>query len=294
MTPVRCGLAALLATIGGIFGLAPAQERKADPAPAPAPQVPPFEKHADIAYRTGADADPERNTLDIYTPKGQKDFPVLFFVHGGTWRSGSKKMYVAIGQSFARAGIGTVVINYRLSPKVKHPAHVQDVARAFAWTHANIAKYGGNPDRIVLFGHSAGGHLVSLLATDPDYLKAEKAPMTAIRGVVSASGVYQIPHEVELFRPIFGADEEVCQKASPLTHVVGDHPPFLIAYADQDFPHLDTMAIAMNAALEKKKSPTRLLKLQDRNHYTIITKVIETADPLNAAIREFVAKISAK
>jgi hypothetical protein len=118
--------------------------------------------------------------------------------------------------------------------------------------------------------------------------------MTAIRGVVSASGVYQISHEVDLFRPIFGADEAVCQKASPLTHVVGDHPPFLIAYADQDFPHLDTMAIAMNAALEKKKSPTRLLKLQDRNHYTIITKVIETADPLNAAIREFVAKISAK
>jgi acetyl esterase/lipase len=292
MTPVRCRLAALVATLGGIFGFAPAQERKGDPAPAP--QELPVQKHADIAYRTGADADPERNTLDIYTPKGRKDFPVLFFVHGGTWRSGSKNMYVAIGQAFARAGIGTVVINYRLSPKVKHPTHEQDVARAFAWTHENIAKYGGNPDKIVLFGHSAGGHLVSLLATDPSYLKAEKAPQTAIRGVVSVSGVYQISPEAAVFRPIFGSDDAECRKASPLTHVVGDHAPFLIAYGDRDFPHLDTMAIAMNEALEKKKSPTQLLKLQNRDHYTIIIKVIDTADPLNAAIREFVGKIGAK
>jgi acetyl esterase/lipase len=294
MTPVRLALAAMLTTFGMFIGFTPAQERKPEPAPAAPPPVEQFEKHSDIAYVTGADADPEKHTLDVYTPKGRKDFPVLFFVHGGTWRSGSKNLYVAIGQAFAQAGIGTVVINYRLSPKVKHPAHIQDVARAFAWTHANIAKYGGNPARIFVFGHSAGGHLVSLLATDPEYLKAQKLAPTDIRGVISVSGVYTIPPDFGPFRPIFGSDEAACRKASPLSHVSGGHPPFLIAYADKDFAQLDTMAIDMNAVLEKCKSPTKLLKLQNRNHYTIIIYAITTTDPLNIAIRAFVATAGVK
>src|SRR5262245_20984826 len=83
---------------------------------------------SDVAYYTGADADPVRHKLDLYLPEGAKDYPVLVFVHGGTWRSGRKERYAPLGRVFARQGIGTVVINYRLSPQVKHPAHVQDVA----------------------------------------------------------------------------------------------------------------------------------------------------------------------
>src|SRR5205823_5671892 len=101
----------------------------------------------------------------------------VFFVHGGAWRNGDKSgilgVYSALGRFLVRHGLGAVIINYRLSPAVRHPAHVQDVAKAFAWTHKNIARYGGRPDQIFLCGHSAGGHLVALLATDPTYLKAE-------------------------------------------------------------------------------------------------------------------------
>src|SRR5262245_29640481 len=111
----------------------------------------------DLAYYEGADADPAKHKLDLYLPKGQKDFPVLFFVHGGTWKSGDRKVYLKFGELFASHGIGTVVISYRLSPKVQHPAHVQDVARAFAWTWSNIPKHGGRADQIVACGHSAGG-----------------------------------------------------------------------------------------------------------------------------------------
>ena len=128
----------------------------------------------DVAYNDAPDADADKQTLDLYLPKGQKDFPVLFFVHGGTWKSGDRKQYPRLGEAFASRGLGTVVINYRLSPKVQHPAHIQDVAKAFAWTCANIGKYGGDADQIFCMGHSAGGHLVSLLATDESYLKAEK------------------------------------------------------------------------------------------------------------------------
>src|SRR5262245_54947552 len=80
-----------------------------------------------LAYHEGDGADPVRHKLDLYLPKGVKDFPVLFFVHGGAWRSGTKELYGPLGRVFSRNGIGTVVINYRLSPAVQHPAHVQDV-----------------------------------------------------------------------------------------------------------------------------------------------------------------------
>ena len=277
MTKGRLALA--LAALAGLASPAAAQDVSLK-----------VERHADIAYRTDADADKERHKLDVYVPKGKKDFPVLFFVHGGSWRSGSKGLYSALGNSFASAGVGAVVVNYRLSPKVKHPAHVEDVAKAFAWTCENIAKYGGRADRVFACGHSAGGHLVSLIATDPSWLKAEKRTPADIRGVVAISGVYSIDTEFRLFNDVFGKDAAVCKAASPLTHATGKHPPFLIAYADSDFPQLDKMAIDLDAALKKCASPTTLLKLADRNHYTIIIRLIDAADPLNKAVAEFIGR----
>jgi acetyl esterase/lipase len=120
----------------------------------------------DVASNDAPDADPDKHQLDLYLPKGQKDFPTLFFVHGGTWKSGDRKQYPKLGETFASRGIGMVIINYRLSPKVQHPAHIQDVAKAFAWTCNNIGHYGGLADQIFCCGHSAGGHLVALLATE--------------------------------------------------------------------------------------------------------------------------------
>ncbi|QJW96664.1 alpha/beta hydrolase [Frigoriglobus tundricola] len=249
-----------------------------------------FERHANIAYRTDKDADKERHLLDVYTPKGKKDFPVVLFVHGGTWRSGNKNLYAALGQSLAADGIGCVICNYRLSPAVRHPAHVEDVARAFAWTHDNISRYGGNKDQCFLCGHSAGGHLVSLLVTDPQFLKAEKHSAAEVKGVASLSGVYQIVNTERVFEGAFGKDEKACKLASPLTHAAGKHPPFLIAYAETDFPRLDEMALDMHAALKKAESPVELMKCKDRNHYTIIIQFVNNADPLNKAFRDFVQK----
>lgn len=284
MVSRRWLLAVVLAGGVGFLGLAPARADR------PAAELFEVERHADIAYRTDPDADKVRHRLDVYVPKGRKDFPVLFFVHGGAWTSGSKDWYVSVGNAFAAAGIGTVVTNYRLSPQVKHPAHAEDVAKAFAWAAENVGKYGGRADRIFLFGHSAGGHLVSLLATDASYLKAVKHSPDEVRGVVAVSGVYRLHPEFPLFQSVFGKDEEVCKKASPLTHAGGKHPPFLIVYAESDYRELDRMAIDMHAALEKAKSPAALLKCAGRNHISIITRVIDADDPLNTAVRDFVAK----
>jgi acetyl esterase/lipase len=260
--------------------------------PAPAPRAVGFtvEKHKDIAYRTGATADKERHLLDVYVPKGKQNFPVVLFVHGGAWKWGDKNLYTALGEIFASRGIGTVICNYRLSPKVQHPAHIEDVAGAFAWTCENIKKYGGDASELFVCGHSAGGHLVSLLATDASYLKAEKHSPTDIKGVISISGVYKIYHTEKVFQAPFGMDENVCLKASPLTHVAGKHPPFLIAYADKDYEHLDEMAKDMTAALKKVASPCDLLLCRDRSHISIIINLMQADDPLRLSICEFVNK----
>lgn len=247
------------------------------------------EKHADLAYRDDPEAD-VRHRLDLYVPVGSKNFPVMIFIHGGGWKSGSKTLYAGLGRAFARHGIGVAVINYRLSPKVKHPVHAEDAAKAFAWVRANVAKYGGDAGSITIMGHSAGGHLAALLALDPRYLKAEKLEPSHISGVVAVSGVYQIDPAAELYIPAFGTDPDDCRRASPMTYVKEKHPPFLIAYADNDYESFDRMAIDFHAALEKAHVPATLLKLERRTHISEIISVLNEDDPLNEAIRKFIRK----
>jgi acetyl esterase/lipase len=268
----------------------PAEERPPEAVPVSSPEEFEVERHADIAYRTDADADPTHHLLDLYIPIGSKNFPVLFFVHGGSWETGSKNLYIAIGRAFARHGIGVVAINYRLSPKVMHPSHAQDVARAFEWTHANIAKYGGRADRITLMGHSAGGHLVSLIATDPEYLEAVQLEPRQISGVITISGLYEIEPGSPLTIHAFGTDIATCKRASPMTYASGIHPPFLIVYTDNDYAHFESMAIDFQTALAKSNNSATLLKLTRRNHISEIVSILNDDDPLNRAVRRFVLR----
>jgi acetyl esterase/lipase len=251
------------------------------------------EKHLNLAYNSAKDADPDRHKLDVYVPKGAKDAPVMMFVHGGAWRSGSKDLYAALGDTFAKQGIVTVVINYRLSSAkggAKHPDHIHDVAKAFAWVKENAPKYGGSREKLFVSGHSAGGHLVALLATDEEYLKAEKCSFKDIRGVMALSGVYTIAPTVGSIRAAFGTEEDVCKAASPLTHVKEKEPPFLIAYGTSDFPTLDQMAEQFGKKLMECKCDATVMKL-DRDHYSIVIRLAASADDsLTKAMLEFMAK----
>lgn len=247
----------------------------------------------DVAFYDGADADPIKHKLDLYLPKGKKDFPVLFFVHGGAWVMGDKNqlgIYSALGRNFAKQGIGTVVTNYRLSPKVQHPEHIKDVAKAFAWTHHNIAKHGGKPDQIFACGHSAGGHLVALLGTDESYLKNEGLSLKAIKGVIPMSGVYRIPEK--MMPTVFGKDPEIVKKASPLEHVRAGLPPFCIIYGDKDMPQCDKMSELFCKSLKEKECTAETCSIADRSHVSLIMLVSRTTDPASEAIVKFIEKNS--
>jgi acetyl esterase/lipase len=247
----------------------------------------------DVAYNSGPGADKTRHKLDLYLPRGRKDFPVLFFVHGGAWMQGDKDFFgrhKPVGMFFASRGIGVVMANYRLSPQVQHPVHVQDVAKAFAWTHKNIRKYGGRPDEVVVMGHSAGAHLASLLATDDTYLKAEGLGLHDIVGVIAMSGVYHIPEKNALFDKIFGVDPKVRQGASPVSHARPDAPPFLIMWAaDHEFFFCGKKPSEEFArALRDKKVPVELLEVKHRGHVGELIRATRDDDPAAKAILGFV------
>jgi acetyl esterase/lipase len=267
------------------------------------------------SYYDGPDRDARRNVLDLYLPKGQKDFPVLVFVHGGGWSMGSKDRFVYLrghkggdfGRFFARNGIGVVQINYRLSPAVKHPEHVKDVARAVAWVKQNVGRYGGDPDQLFVCGHSAGGHLVALLATDPQYLQAVGMKPADLRGVLAISGVYSltgtlpehagpIPPPADgkpigpgvLFRRVFGEDVAGHLRASPLTHVHAGLPPFLVASADHDLLTLEDQAETFVKALKDHHDEVEEVRMANRTHQTIVNSVSQPDDPLGAAMLRFI------
>ena len=191
----------------------------------------------DIPYVDGS-ADP-KHRLDIYIPAQARSAPVLFWIHGGALTSGDRadSDNPPVGQRFASAGFATVVISYRLSPGVSHPAHMQDTAKAFAWTLRNISKHGGNPEQMFVAGHSAGAYLAALLAADPRYLEAEKLSPTRIRAVLPVSGFFHIDR-VAPDRPksVWGDERELWLEASPSRYVRNSLPPILLVYADGDEP----------------------------------------------------------
>jgi acetyl esterase/lipase len=244
-----------------------------------------------IAYYQGADADPVRHRLDVYVPKDQKDFPVLFMVHGGGWIHGNKDhlgIYSALARTFTRHGIALVCPNYRLSPKVRHPEHIRDVARAFAWTYRNIEKYGGRAEEIFVSGHSAGGHLCSLLATDSTYLKEQKLSVRTIKGVIPLSGLFTIPNE-PVFEIPFGKNKDVHKNASPIQYVRAGLPPFLLILGDNELPGCDgPQAKAYCKALKSKDVSSQILIVPRRNHMSIIVNAVLDTDPVTRAMFSFI------
>lgn len=245
----------------------------------------------DVAYDQGKDADAERHKLDLYLP-ANKGFPVLVYIHGGGWSKGDRKSFEKQGQMLAAHGIGVASVGYRLSPQVKHPVHAQDVAKAFAYVYKNIGKYGGKTDQLFIAGHSAGGHLAALIATDEKYLKAEGLSLKDIKGAIPISGVYTIRANPK--STTFPTDEEGSRQASPQTHVKAGLPPFLVLYAEKDGKDFDKMAENFCKAIRAEKGEATCLKINDRTHGSIMTSMASADDPAAQAVLQFIARHSGR
>jgi len=160
--------------------------------------------------------------------------PVLLFVHGGSWKSGDPADYGFVGRAFVPRGFLVVLAGYRLVPGGEYPAMIEDTAAAIRWTHQNIARFGGDPGRIVLAGHSAGAYNVAMAALERRWLAREGVPQDAVAGVVGLAGPYDFyPFDSDSSKAAFGEAPEP-EATQPIAHVRGDASPFLLVHGEAD------------------------------------------------------------
>jgi acetyl esterase/lipase len=186
--------------------------------------------HRDVPYAPGP-----RHALDIYAPATTRpDTPVVVFFYGGSWDSGARGMYRFVGATLAAHGVVMVIPDYRLFPKVRFPAFMQDAAAAVAWTRAHIASYGGDEHRLFLMGHSAGSQIAALLALDGHYLRADGLDPQDLAGVIGLAGPYDfLPLHDEKLRLIFGPKPDRW-RSQPINFVTPRAPPMFLAAGTAD------------------------------------------------------------
>jgi acetyl esterase/lipase len=191
---------------------------------------------------------PDRaDKLDIYVPRpAPAAAPVIVFMYGGAWNSGSRTNYSFAGRAFAARGFVTVVPDTRLVPRVRFPAFVEDEARALRFVHDRIAEFGGDPRRIFLVGHSSGAYNAVMLALDPHYLREAGLAPHAIRAVAALSGPYDfLPLDVDASKEAFAGAADL-RATQPVNLATRSAPPMFLATGSADtFVHpRNTYALA--------------------------------------------------
>lgn len=238
--------------------------------------------------------DDERHRLDLFLPD-HSPAPLFFFVHGGGWRGGDKQYYRPLGEMLVNFGYAVALPHHRLAPTHPHPAQIRDVARALGFLMASASEAGIQREGVCLAGHSSGGHLVSLLALDPQYLDEFGLNSRDIAGVVSISGVYDLEayrlSAADYLSTAFGLDSQVYQEASPLCHVHPGAPPFLLAFAEHDYPDADRQANRMREALGDQGVASQVLRVEGRDHVTILAGIRSLFDPLAVGLAVFLKSI---
>ena len=247
----------------------------------------PVEVTKGILYTAGKPEDESKHKLDVYAPKGKKSGPVFLFFHGGAWRSGDRALYPALGYRFAKEGVVTVVPSYRLAPRNKHPAQLEDAAAALEWVMHQISDYGGDTNRIYVGGHSAGGHMAALLALDKTYLKARSLSPRCIRGVISMSGVFDLTSIGDSQSSVFGKDAAVRRDASPLYHIKGAMAPFLVTCCQWDYVPLGAQARTFCNALREAGAAAELFYTPQESHISEMISLTHDDDSTAKALLQF-------
>ncbi|GAB3874997.1 hypothetical protein GCM10028824_29190 [Hymenobacter segetis] len=248
----------------------------------------PSHRTKDVAYvpASAPDFDKERHILDVYSPKkvapNGKGYPVVLFIHGGSWTSGNKNIYTFIGRRLAKQGVVAVVINYRLAPSVHVPEQAADCARALAWTVQNIKQYGGDPARVFVMGHSAGGGLAALLATDDALLAANGLPQNPVRGAImddpAGLDMYSYLKEMKYegdaqYLVPFGKDPAGWKQESAIYKIKPSLPPFIFYIGGETYPSISGSSGRFRDRLKATGQPAPYTIIPGRHHIPMVLQL---------------------
>lgn len=247
--------------------------------------------HSDIGYWNDPAADPRKHLLDLYAPQGT-GWPLLIFVHGGSWSHGDKGLtfggvdpYGNIGRFYAARGIGVAVINYRLQPRVTWREQVADVIRALGWAYQRAPGYGADRRAIFLSGHSAGAQLAVRAALDRQAQMEMGLPSRALCGVISVSGypfdltdqrTYELAWNPSMLEKPFRAGasgEDWRRDASSINLVARPAPPFLLLHGGWEARALKWQNELMYKALLAAGVSSRLIVSPWDSHFLIVASL---------------------
>jgi len=218
-------------------------------------------------------------TLDVF-PAERANAPVFVFVHGGYWRSLSSKEFSCVAAGLVPLGITTVVVNYALCPKVTIDEITRQVRASLAWTLRHIGEHGGDPSRIAVGGHSAGGHLGAMaLETrwDEDY----GLPRDPLAGALLVSGVYDIaPLRHSYLQPQIRLDDGIIERNSPLFAVRPCATPILVTWGGAESAEFARQSTSFHAAWQGAGNRGELLAQAGANHFSAIDGFADPASPL--------------
>lgn len=255
------------------------------------------ERFKDIPYMTASDSLPEK-TLNVFQPKKAKDAPVLLFIHGGSWNSGNKEIYNFLGTRFAKKGVVTVIMDYPLSPDYQVQSMALASAQAVNWMHQSIENYGGSKDKLFVSGHSAGGHLASLIAVNDLYF-GQVGVENPIKGVVliDAAGLdmkwflEQMNYEPGTSYNIpFTDSPEVWEETSPIYHLDTNDPPMMILLGGKTLPGITlTTARFMEAYKEFVPEPIYIFQKR-KKHKGMIVQFIYSPNKVYREILKFMGE----
>lgn len=226
--------------------------------------------------------------LNVFTPR-KNDTPkeVLLFIHGGSWNSGNKGLYSFFGNRMAAKGVVLITINYTHSPKAKYNQMALEAAQSVKWIKENIAKYGGNPDKIFVSGHSAGGHLAALIAVDNRYFYSLKIE-NPIKGVVliDAAGIdmYRYLKESNFknghsFLKTFTNNPNVWKEASALYYIEKGIPPFLQYIGGKTYSSIISSNTEFNKRILEIHSDSKLIVQKEKGHVQMMSQFISKKSP---------------
>lgn len=238
-------------------------------------------KYSNINYLSNNSKTIENSpSLNVFSPKSSKfqNTPVLLFVHGGNWNSGKKELYNFYGKNFAKKGITTVIVGYTLSPEANYKQMTSEIAEAIKWTQQHISQYNGDPKKLYLTGHSAGGHLVALAAMDADF----GIKPSSISGIIlnDAAGLdmhnylqQYPPTTTDDYLSTWTSDSETWKQASPIFYISENTPKIMMYVGEKTYP---SITVANKRFLEAIKpfQPSLEPILLDKKHIPMMTQFI--------------------
>lgn len=294
----RAALVAAVALATGLTACGPTRLRLESP------RAEVFETR-NVVYRHGS-ANP-KHRLDVYAPEDAKDAPVVHFVHGGYWVGGDKDylrfvtgLYGSVGEAPASRGVVTVVQSYRLVPETTIDGVVDDVMTGLRWTEEHALDYGGDPARIFMMGHSAGGHLTALAGTDDTLHTSRGMSPDAVRGYIVISGVWDVADmaatqdaafQARVTDRVFGRDPSIWLAYSPIAKI-GGRPArrFLVMAGEHDYPYLIPQARRAFGKLGETGAQPAFYLAEGNDHDDMVLAFGAVNDDMSAPVLDFIAR----